>query len=115
MSSVFKGNSTEGFLNPSSHLLFKQFPNLNLKERERQLHKFEFLLLSEETVEEFNQLFADRKLEIQEPLFQSWLILKNASLPTEDQAWKKVLEDHTACSQEENQSQKKPSNRTSPI
>ena len=75
----------------------KTVPNLNLKERERQLHKFEFLLLSEETVEEFNQLFADRKLEIQEPLFQSWLILKNASsLPTEDQALKKVLEDHTA-------------------
>ena len=74
----------------------KTVPNLSLKERDRQLHKFEMLLLSEETVEEFNQLFADTKLEIQEPLFQSWLILKNASLPTEDQALKKVLEDHTA-------------------
>jgi hypothetical protein len=69
----------------------KTVPNLSLKERDRQLHKFEILLLSEETVEEFNQLFADRKLEIQEPLFQSWLILKNASLPTKDQALETTL------------------------
>ena len=60
------------------------------------MKKFEFLLLSEETADEFNKLFAERKLDIQEPLFQSWLILKNAFLPTEAQALKKVLGDHTA-------------------
>ena len=71
-------------------------PDLSLKERGRQLNKFEILLLSEETAEEFNKLFADRNLDVQEPLYQAWLVLKNASLPTEAQALKKVLEDHTA-------------------
>ena len=74
----------------------KTVPDFSLKDRGRQLQKFEMLLLSEETIDEFNQLFSERNLDAQEPLFQSWLILKNASLPTEDQALKKVLQDHTA-------------------
>ena len=74
----------------------KTVPDFSLKDRGRQLQKFEMLLLSEETIDEFNQLFSERNLDAQEPLFQSWLILKNASLPTEDQARKKVLQDHTA-------------------
>ena len=82
-------------------------PELSLKERGRQLQKFEFLLLSEETAEEFNQLFTDRKLDIQEPLFQSWLILKNASLPTEAQALDKVLGDHTASNVPKNKTNRK--------
>ena len=71
------------------------------------MQKFEFLLLSEETAEEFNQLFTDRKLDIQEPLFQSWLILKNASLPTEAQALDKVLGDHTASNVPKNKTNRK--------
>jgi hypothetical protein len=31
-----------------------------------------------------------------EPLFQAWLVLKNASLPTESQALQEVIASHTA-------------------
>ena len=60
----------------------KTISKLSLRERKRQLQKFELLLLSDESVEEFNKLFVERQLDISEPPFQSWLILKNAFLPT---------------------------------
>ena len=47
------------------------FSKLSLKERERQLQKFELLLLSDESVEEFNKLFVERQLDISERPSQS--------------------------------------------
>ena len=71
-------------------------PELSLKDRQRQLNKFEMLMLSEETSEEFNKLFTERTVNLDEPLFKAWLVLKNASLPTEAQVLEKIIDDHTA-------------------
>lgn len=71
-------------------------PELSLKDRQRQLDKFEMLMLSEETSEEFNKLFTERTVNLDEPLFKAWLVLKNASLPTEAQVLEKIIDDHTA-------------------
>ena len=61
-------------------------PQFTLAERATQLNKYEVLLLTPEQVSEFNRHFTERSLDIMEPLFQAWLVLKNASLPTESQA-----------------------------
>ena len=53
-------------------------------------------MLSEETADEFNKLFNERIVNLEEPLFKAWLVLKNASLPTEAQVLEKIIEDHTA-------------------
>ena len=71
-------------------------PNLSLKERQRELAKFEMLMLSEESVLEFNNTFKERNISHEEPMFKAWLVLKNASLPTEAQVLQQVIEDHTA-------------------
>ena len=72
-------------------------PDFSLAERATQLNKFEVLLLTPEQVSEFNKHFSDRNLKISEPLFQAWLTLKNASLPTESQALMEVIAGHTAA------------------
>ena len=60
------------------------------------LVKFEMLMLSEKSNLEFNTAFSERNISYEEPLFKAWLVLKNASLPTEAQVLQKVIEDHTA-------------------
>ena len=67
-----------------------------LSDRLTMLNKFEVLLLSSEQICEFNQLFKDRKLGVKEPLFQSWLSLKIASVPCESEALQIVLSKHTS-------------------
>ena len=71
-------------------------PEVSLADRANHLLKYEVLLLTKNQIEEFNQLFNERNLSSAEPLFQAWLVLKNASLPTEDQALQNVLQSHTA-------------------
>ena len=53
-------------------------------------------MLSEETADEFNKLYNERAVNLEELLFKVWLVLKNASLPTEAQVLQKIIEDHTA-------------------
>jgi hypothetical protein len=76
--------------------LMSSVPQFSLAERATQLNKFEVLLLTLEQISEFNRHFTERNLDIMEPLFQAWLILKNASLPTESQALQEVIANHTA-------------------
>ena len=71
-------------------------PEVSLEERANHLLKYEVLLLTQNQIAEFNQLFSERKLSSADHLFQAWLILKNASLPTEAQALQNVLQSHTA-------------------
>ena len=71
-------------------------PQFTLSDRLTMLNKFEVLLLSSEQISEFNQLFKDRKLGVKEPLFQSWLSLKIASVPCEAEALQIVLSKHTS-------------------
>jgi hypothetical protein len=71
-------------------------PKFSLADRATQLNKFEVLLLNPDQALEFNTFFDERKLDVPEPLFQAWLLLKNSSLPTEDQAINRVLSNHTA-------------------
>ena len=47
-------------------------------------------------MEEFNKFFLEKNISIQEPIFKAWLVLKNASLPSEAQVLEKIIEDHTA-------------------
>ena len=56
----------------------------------------EVLLLTPEQISEFNRHYTERNLDSVEPLFQAWLVLKNASLPTESQALQEVIANHTA-------------------
>ena len=59
--------------------------NLFLADRITQLIKFEVLLLTQDLVLQFNKWFEEMQLEIAEPLFQAWVVLENATLPSEAQ------------------------------
>ena len=54
------------------------------------------MLLTPGQVKEFNQKFADKKVIQKAPLFNSWLPLKLATIPTEAEAVRRVLANHTA-------------------
>ena len=60
------------------------------------LKKFEFLLLSPDQVKEFQENFDAKNFSFEESLFQSWLLLKFDTIPTEKEALKQVLNTHTA-------------------
>ena len=57
----------------------------------RMLLQLEALFLIEIQQKNFQQLFDERKFEEPNPVFQSWLPLKFASLPTEAEALKSIL------------------------
>ena len=75
--SIFAASSALGSASsaPPSHILKTVGYNVRIENRECHLHHFEQSVLSIEQVEEFN----DKRdiFEIDEPLFQSWLILKH--------------------------------------
>ena len=58
------------------------------------LKKFEVLLLSPDQVKEFQEHVDAENIE--GSLFQSWLLLKFDTIPTEKEALKQVLNKHTA-------------------
>ena len=60
------------------------------------LNKFEVLLLTPIQVQEFKENFEANNFSIQEALFQSWLQLKAATTPTEQEALTQVLDNHSA-------------------
>ena len=70
-------------------------PEFSLDDRTNQLNKFEVLLLTPNQEKEFNSLFSAKKLDVNEPIFHSWLSLKLASIPTEAEALARVLTAHT--------------------
>ena len=82
-------------------------PSFDFSERQRQLQKYELVMLSTQTVQEFQSMFIEKKVEFNEPLFQAWLVLKNASLPTEQQMIKTVLNDHLAFDVQKKKTQRK--------
>jgi hypothetical protein len=69
----------------------RTIPNFSLKERQRKLVKFEMLMLGEESALEVYTAFSERNISYEEPLFKAWIVLKNASLPTEAQVLQKKL------------------------
>ena len=77
-------------------------PSFDFSERQRQPQKFELVMLST-----LQSRFAEKKVEFNEPLFQAWLVFKNASLPTEQQIIKTVLNDHLASNVKKKKTQRK--------
>ena len=67
-----------------------------LDDRIIQLQKYEVLMLTPSQVLEFNSLFSAKKFDIGEPLYHCWLTHKLASIPTEAEALRRVLSNHTA-------------------
>jgi hypothetical protein len=92
---VVPGPTSEDTPTPPTQLMSSVL-QFTLAERATQLNKYEVHLLTPEHVSEFNRDFTERNLDIMEPLFQAWLVLKNASLPTESQALQEVIANHTA-------------------
>ena len=68
----------------------------SLQEKVVQLNKFEVVLLTQLQVEEFNKCFSQKKFDIMEPLYHSWLTLKLSTIPTESEALQSVLSAHTS-------------------
>ena len=68
----------------------------SLAERINQLQKYEIVFLTPEQILQFSECFEARSLSSSEPLFQAWVVFKNATLPTEEQAVTNVLSEHTA-------------------
>ena len=60
----------------------------------RHLQQFELLLLTAAEVTKFEEIFKERRFQEPNPLFQSWLPLKLASLPSEAESFQAVLETH---------------------
>ena len=61
----------------------------------KMLLQFEAMFLTDIQQKNFQQLFDERKFEEPNPVFQSWLPLKVASLPTEAEALKSILKART--------------------
>ena len=80
----------------SASSLLKSLPTFSLEDRVSMLRKFEVLLLSPDQVKEFQENFDARNFSFEESLFQSWLLLKFDTIPTEKEALKIVLNKHTA-------------------
>ena len=74
----------------------KTMPKFSTDERIIHLNKFEVLMLTPNQLEEFRENFSKRRFKIDEPMFQSWLTLKLASIPSESEALQRVLKAHTA-------------------
>ena len=74
----------------------KTVPKFSTDDRIIHLNKFEVLMLTPDQLEEFRQNFSKRNFKIDEPMFQSWLTLKLASIPSESEALQRVLKAHTA-------------------
>ena len=74
----------------------KTMEKFSTSDRLVHLNKYEVLMLTPSQVEEFRDNFEKRNFKIQEPLFQSWFTLKLASIPSESEALKRVLQAHTA-------------------
>ena len=85
------------FENPehSTHKLPIRLPTFSSEDRKNHLLKFEVLLLSPEQTQEFNEML-EKGYYCAEPLYSSWLALKVATIPTEDEALNLVLSSHTA-------------------
>ena len=73
----------------------KSVSQLSVDEWIVQLHKFEVVMLTPNQVQEFNAAFEAKTLEHESPLFKSWLPLKMATIPTEDESIKRILSSHT--------------------
>ena len=58
----------------------------------RMLHQFEAIFLTEDQKNMFEKMFHDKKLDNKNTLFQSWLPMKLATLPSEVQALDAVIE-----------------------
>ena len=70
-------------------------PVFSIEDRKSHLLKFEVLLLTPSQTEEFSKIFQNG-LKTEEPIYTSWLALKSASIPTEEEAIDSVLSAHTA-------------------
>ena len=57
----------------------------------RMLMQFEAIFLTETQCERFMKLYNEKKFDVPNPVFQSWLPLKLASLPTKSAALQAVL------------------------
>ena len=52
-------------------------------------------MLTPQQVKEFNELFVQKNVVQDEPLFNSWLPLKMSTIPIESESIKRILSDHT--------------------
>ena len=73
----------------------KSVSQLSVDEWIVQLHKFEVVMLTPNQIQEFNAAFEAKTLEHESPLFKSWLTLKMATIPNEDESIKRILSFHT--------------------
>ena len=56
-----------------------------------QLNKFEVVMMTPLQVKEFNEKIKEKRVVQDEPLFNSWLSLKLAGIPTEAESISRVL------------------------
>ena len=77
----------------SSYSLKTVGNNVRIENRERHLSHFEQSVLTIEQVEKFNDIFGRGITDVDEPLFQAWLLLKRAAAPppTEEEAFARVI------------------------
>ena len=79
---------------PTSGLL-KSVANVTLVQRQEDLFRYEWVVLSEAQRDEFKDLFDKGILDINEPKFKAWLVLKQAATPppppTEEDVFDQVI------------------------
>ena len=67
-----------------------ELPDFTSEEMEEHLARFE-VVLDKQLVKKFQDLFSNKILDVNEPLYQAWLHLKFAALGSEHEAFDKVL------------------------
>ena len=100
---------------PSPSNQLKSLPTFTVDDRLTQLNKFEVLLLTPSQISEFNKLYEEKKFDVLEPLFRSWLILKLASIPSEAEALRRVLTKHTSSNVPKRKNQRKENLPVGPV
>ena len=89
--SVSLPSTTSSVSSDVSSATLKTVSDLDQEDREEHLNKFEVCVLNKKQRAEFNDFFRRGIVDVEEPLFQSWLKLKRAALPSEAKALEAVL------------------------
>ena len=92
--------NVEDTSNVNNEIVSKDFPQLKVTYRERAKHlkKFELNILDDDEylIAEFEELMKRGKIKSDEPLYNAWIALKIASIPTEEEALLETLRSNIA-------------------
>ena len=100
---------------PSEEIKIVSMPSYTLYDRADQLEKFQVVFLSKSQVKEFEELFLKKEyVNVKEPLYKMWVLLKFAAAGTEEEAIDWLLTKKVAKNVKKRQNKRKDSQPSGP-